>query len=56
MWDDPMCIVVRVLRAPAASGLVVGQAEVVATGEVVTVRALSDFVALVERLAAAGAS
>jgi len=48
---DPISLVLRLMSAPAAAGRLVGQAEVVDTGEVVTLRSSADFVALVQLLA-----
>jgi hypothetical protein len=44
-------VVLRVLAEPAAAGRMVGEAEVVATGEVVALRAVDDLEALCRRLA-----
>jgi len=44
-------VVLRVLPGPAADGRLVGEAEVVATGERITIRAVEDLVALLSRLA-----
>jgi hypothetical protein len=43
-------VVLRVLSEPAAEGRLVGQAEVVSTGELVAVRAADELVDLVRRL------
>jgi hypothetical protein len=48
---SPISLVLRVLREPAADGRLVGQAEVVGTGEMVTVQESSELLALVRRLA-----
>ena len=52
MPRDPISLVLRLMNAPAAAGRLVGQVEVVDTGEVVTVRSSTEFVALVQTLAA----
>ena len=44
-------VMLRCLPDPAADGLVVGQAEVVDTGEQVPIRQVSDLVAMLQRLA-----
>ena len=46
-----MSLVLRCLPAPAADGYLVGQAEVVDTGEVIAIRHLDDLVSAVQRLA-----
>jgi hypothetical protein len=57
MLDDrvhdrsPVSLVLRCLPAPAAQGALVGQVEVVETGEVVPMRDLGELVALVQRVA-----
>jgi hypothetical protein len=48
---NPISLVLRLLREPAADGRVVGQAEVVGTGELVTVHEHGELVDLVRRLA-----
>ena len=45
-------LVLRLLREPAVDGRMVGQAEVVGTGELVTVQEPAELLALVRRLAA----
>jgi hypothetical protein len=49
----PITLVLRLLAEPAADGRLVGQAEVVDTGELVAVTAPDALVELVRRLAAA---
>jgi hypothetical protein len=44
-------LVLRLLREPAVDGRMVGQAEVVGTGELVTVQEPAELLALVRRLA-----
>jgi hypothetical protein len=48
---SPVSLVLRCLPAPAAEGALVGQVEVVETGEVLPVRDLVELVALVQRVA-----
>jgi hypothetical protein len=48
---NPISLVLRLLREPAVDGRMVGQAEVVGTGELVTVQEPSELLALVRRLA-----
>jgi hypothetical protein len=45
-------VVLRVLAGPAAQGRLVGQVEVVDTGEVVALSETDDLAALVQRLSA----
>lgn len=58
MLDDrahdrsPVSLVLRCLPAPAADGALVGQVEVVETGEVLAMRDLDELVAHVQRVAA----
>jgi hypothetical protein len=44
-------VLLRVLTEPAEDGRVVGHAEVIDTGEVVTLHCIDDLVTLVQRLA-----
>lgn len=47
----PISLVLRLLPGPAGDGRLVGQAEVVGTGELVTVQAPGELIDLVRRLA-----
>jgi hypothetical protein len=47
----PISLVLRLLRGPAIDGRLVGQAEVVGTGELVTVHEPDELLNLVRRLA-----
>jgi hypothetical protein len=49
---SPVSVVLRLLPGPAADGLIVGHAEVVATGEVVAIREVAALVELTRRLGA----
>ncbi len=49
-----VAVVLRLLTDPAGSGQLVGQAEVVDTGELVRIRETGDLVELVRRLGGAG--
>ena len=51
MPHGPISLVLRLMEAPAAAGRLVGQVEVVDTGQVVTVRSSSELVALAQQLA-----
>jgi len=48
---SPVSVVLRLLPGPASDGRVVGEAEVVSTGERVAIRAVEDLVRLACRLA-----
>jgi hypothetical protein len=48
----PISLVLRLLRGPAEDGRMVGQAEVVGTGELVSVQEPAELLDLVRRLAA----
>jgi hypothetical protein len=50
MTDSTVSLVLRFLAGPAGEGRLVGQVEVVATGEVVAVNGAADLVALAGRL------
>jgi hypothetical protein len=47
----PISLVLRLLRGPAGDGRLVGQAEVVGTGELVSVQEPAELLDLVRRLA-----
>lgn len=50
----PMSLVLRALPEAARAGLLVGKAEVVDTGEVVTIRSMAELTALLQRMAVEG--
>ncbi len=54
MSPSHLSLVLRLLRAPATNGELVGQAEVVDTGESVVIHSLSDLQQLASRVATSG--
>jgi hypothetical protein len=49
-------VMLRCLPDPASDGFVVGQAEVIDTGELVPIRRVDDLVEMIQRLATSPAS
>jgi len=54
MSPSHVSLLLRLLRVPATNGVLVGQAEIIDTGESVVIHSVSDLQQLASRAAAAG--